>query len=463
MKILLCSIKGDAKLEFQSLHNYENIITSYENTCRALCDLYEVKKSTVLEMVKFMELKQETRTLREFVTCIRVQCMKCLPEIKIEEREKLMLTAFCKGLNNTKLAHIVEMVNPDTLEKAYNLIKSEEVSAKQFENEMNNVAYLRKMDQQERNEVDELRKKVESLDKRLKYFENKIERQQTSAPNWTREKKKCFICGKSENHLAKNCPLKLKPKFCSFCRMNNHREEDCFKKYPEKRLRKLDRVSVDQNSVVSEASEGTQMETFSSYQEEINQLTLNKDSKNKPRFKKDKKSKEIDHIVNYVNGNGNKPRKLKAKTLISETRSEPARNKPIVQGQIDGYNTKIFFDSGAESNILDNNLFAKLKQKNPEIKMLKKRTSLKCANGSKMYSYGITFLTVCLNGYEQRLKFLVVDEIFPRVIIGLTGMKISRVKLCPENDGVQINNTLIPFISKIENFEDSENLTALDN
>ena len=90
--------------------------------------------------------------------------------------------------------------------------------------------------------------------------------------------------------------------------------------------------------------------------------TNNKRSKPKPKQRKltneNKKRKHVEypeHIreaEDYILGKRGKPKFIKkAKTMISKTRSEPAANKPLTKGRVQGVEANLFFDSGAESNI----------------------------------------------------------------------------------------------------------------
>ena len=65
-----------------------------------------------------------------------------------------------------------------------------------------------------------------------------------------------------------------------------------------------------------------------------------------------KSGNEVVKWVSYIQGNGRNP-KLNAPTLISCKRPERAAYKPLVAGMIEGLQSKTFFGTGAELNVVD--------------------------------------------------------------------------------------------------------------
>ena len=74
-------------------------------------------------------------------------------------------------------------------------------------------------------------------------------------------------------------------------------------------------------------------------------------------------SKEIIEWDEYIHGKRKTfPGQKGSKTLISESKSEHAANKPIVKGFIEGKCEKIFLDTVAESSVVDFTLFTSMRK-----------------------------------------------------------------------------------------------------
>jgi hypothetical protein len=164
-----------------------------------------------------------------------------------------------------------------------------------------------------------------------------------------------------------------------------------------------------------------------------------------PHFKSDA---ETDKWVEYINGNGRKPKHV-APTVISSSRPERAANKPLVHGTVGGVQTKIFFDTGAELNVMDESLFKEIKERNPNIKLEQRDSMIRCANDTKMRGLGKVELTMCIGGAWTRQIFTVVKGMFPRTIVGIREMKRCGIKVDPKNDCIWFGERRISFVSKV--------------
>ena len=194
-------------------------------------------------------------------------------------------------------------------------------------------------------------------------------------------------------------------------------------------------------------------------------------SSKKVYAKKGKYPKNVINWTNYVSGNGAKPRKplekegrgrttepLKEKksryapTLISESKAERARNKPVVPALVEGKIQKnIFFDSGCECNLIDFTFLKAVSKVNPNVKLLQSSGgTLSCANGSKMEVLGHTMLNVRVGSKSMYMKFAVVASIFPNVLIGIRSMKAEKICIVPAWDCLKVEGCTVPFVSKIE-------------
>jgi hypothetical protein len=182
--------------------------------------------------------------------------------------------------------------------------------------------------------------------------------------------------------------------------------------------------------------------------------------KQKENRKMKPEDKEVSQWVAYIKGEGRKPKSL-APTLISLSRPERAANKPLVSGSIEGVQTKIFFDTGAEINVIDESFFNVLKKNNPSLKVESANIFVRCANDSKMKAIGKVTLNLLLQGVLTRQIFTIVRGIFPKVIVGIRQMKKSQIAVDPKNDCIWISNKRVPFVSKIDSIEDQENCQQL--
>lgn len=152
----------------------------------------------------------------------------------------------------------------------------------------------------------------------------------------------------------------------------------------------------------------------------------------------------------YVTGDGQKPKMLSdAKTLISASHSEPARNKPIVEGRCAGVKTRIFLDSGAEINVLDSAFLSTLMAKGIQVPFTPTKASVQCANGSKMDVTGFAQVDLHIGCVRATQKFHVVRNVFPRIIVGIRSMKTMDIALNPREDCAFVHNMKVPFISTV--------------
>ena len=76
-----------------------------------------------------------------------------------------------------------------------------------------------------------------------------------------------------------------------------------------------------------------------------------------------------------------------------------------------------------------------------DIEIVNKKRHICCANGSKMVSSCETKLLVEIAGKSAFQTFVVVDDIFPRVFIGIRTLK---------HDCAIVNKKRVPFISYTE-------------
>ena len=113
----------------------------------------------------------------------------------------------------------------------------------------------------------------------------------------------------------------------------------------------------------------------------------------------------IDKYVQYINGDGGRPKKEMKKyepTLISLSRKEKAKNKPLVECKIGNEKVKTMFDTGADLNVISQELAEKLVKQNSAIKIYISNTRETCANGSVETCSGKVQLNVVIGPVVDR-------------------------------------------------------------
>ena len=177
------------------------------------------------------------------------------------------------------------------------------------------------------------------------------------------------------------------------------------------------------------------------------------DNKNETVNRKTRQSKgkiypdEIHQWANYIDGKT----QSRPKTLISENHPETAADKPIIPGTCQGHESKILCDSGADVNVIDEGLLHEIQSVDRTIQLKKSSRMIKCANNSRMPVAGTIVLEMKFPSITKYCKFLVVKNLFPRVIIGMRAMKSLKMTIDPPRDRVVVNGLGIPFLSKTKN------------
>jgi len=157
---------------------------------------------------------------------------------------------------------------------------------------------------------------------------------------------------------------------------------------------------------------------------------------------------EINRTADFINGvkqSSHRP----ARTVISQSCSEYAANKPVVKCKIANVEKNVLFDTGCESNVVDYNFLKRLSKTN-HVKMLHMTGNMKCANGSPIKIFGYTKLDVTIGDVKKRMQFTVLDEVFPNVIIGIRQMKQDHIDVQAYRDCIKVGTNCVPFVSKVK-------------
>ena len=105
----------------------------------------------------------------------------------------------------------------------------------------------------------------------------------------------------------------------------------------------------------------------------------------------------------------------------------------MVKSFINDKSISTLVDSGAESNIIDAELLKELKSVNRNIKLRNKPVKFICANGFSMTQ-------------KMTMNFKVVENVFPKIIIGNKSMKSNRI--VPKENCIYVQNKRANFVSK---------------
>jgi hypothetical protein len=86
----------------------------------------------------------------------------------------------------------------------------------------------------------------------------------------------------------------------------------------------------------------------------------------------------------------------------------------------------------------------------PTIRLIQRKGHLRCANGSPLKIIGYTYFKLNIGTNNIPMKYTVVENLFPKIIIGLRYMKKENINVIPSKDGLMVKGMFIPFISKID-------------
>ena len=468
VSFLMNSLHHDVRSEMQTVENFTDASKEYSTLKKFLCDLYRKKKSSVSSILELLDLRQSSnQSTRDFLSSVRITGYRVLSDVSNQDRDKFLLKAFINGLANTKFSEALQQLQPKTLTEAYEMIKNERSEfAKHDENVMkissgtdNNylLSTIKKMQM----EINCLKNEVSAL---------KISPNVKAAHNYkptlnlkNRSQSQdvvCFRCNQT-GHVSKYC--KNRP-FCPHCNAAGHSLRDCNRR---NKVRQFHFESVDCNSMPGTADlidevvsnpDNSKEEIFQG----VSSITCQKVS---PRTLAKPKTyaKCVENWADYIKGStaqprqplstlqeniSIKPRSIGGRTLISNTHSETAANKPIVVCRIKNRQCPILFDSGAELNVISEKFLSDLKKDNPSTKFVQGNGFLNCANGSQLKVLGYTGVTVSIGVSQILLKFTVVKDLFPKMIIGLPAMKKHAIDIIPSEDSIEVQGIKVPFMSK---------------
>lgn len=483
---LLNSLDEEVQTELFAQPGYESHENEYTWLCSTLINLYQKKRSTVSPLLHLFSIKQKPhQTFSSFATELRVEAYRCWPAEDSTKKEESLVRAFLNGLLNKDVALAIQSLQPDSLEEALRLVvenskEEDNPPSSDKEDEENHVRVIQKPDsstQDLKNQVLLLQQQVTRLENMftslIKRFSGTTTRQDlhnrrsadTPRPQFQPQRRQngnpivCFNCNQ-QGHIARNCSYRQHSRGTKPVTRTDRRE---FQERPRGTfLRQMqsnqteDSLSINSSLTDADEEEQGREKDFPA----LNAIMQPRQatSQRPKRYASLKDEAAAEAWSQYVYGKGKKPCDLDTKTLISESHSEPAENKPLIVGKCGGEKVKLFLDSGAEMNVIDHEFLGKLKKKFSVVFQAKK-SQIQCANGSRMASSGSVVLPVQIDGVRAEVKFTVVRNLFPRIIIGIKTMKSMGIIMDTTNDCIIVgDDQRIPFVSRIA-ISDSGRLT----
>ena len=71
---------------------------------------------------------------------------------------------------------------------------------------------------------------------------------------------------------------------------------------------------------------------------------------------------------------------------------------------------------------------------------------VKCANGTTLVTKGTVSLNVSVGLSRGQLQFVVIEKLFPRIIVGIRSMKTLNIQLRIADNCVYSKGVMIPFM-----------------
>lgn len=418
----------------------------------------EEKESKEEKIIRLYKIQQSgNQNIREFASTLRIEAYRIFKDkIDSKEREKYLVTAFMNGLNNCQLSLYLKSLKCDTLDRCVEACKSLEKSGKEkdlykiqnqsTETDNSTIALLRA-------EIKNIQSQLSFVMKQLQEVCNIKSQDKTTTQNGGREpfreRKlntpiKCFRCDKI-GHMARSCP---NSPFCPTCKMEGHSFRDCWNKnQPKKKVRQV-YMEDDYSDNDSTASvEDYRNETQTNQSPKV--CSIRNRSEIRPRSSKPVKfDKNVINWANYVEGNAAKPNKI----LHQKTYSSVCSNKPLINTVVGDRMIPTLLDTGAELNVIDVSLVQQFQQANIPHLFEERHYSLSCANNTSLKAFGKISLTVKIGTQDMKMVFTVVENLKPRMIIGIRQMKSEGMVIDTANDCLYLKDkSMVPFQKCISN------------
>lgn len=486
--VLLNTLTEEVRLELCGILEFEENNNDYNWIEQKLIHLFHPKQSEIAPLVKLYSCKQRSdQPIRDFLSEIRVEGYKLLKHQEARKREECMVDAFIKGLYNKEMRLALSQRRVNTLDEAYRLVKKEKNT--------NDAECIRTMEMKtdQANEIEKLKNQMLMIQKQLSYIVTILEKtKQPNGPSYadvTRRKGhgmndergpnfrnvqrknfqqqqsniQCWNCGLF-GHVSRMCRLRK----CASCGQVGHVAQNCRSSRKPRRIRRMwedegnedwetDNTDDQFSDVPSQEKEPRHINEIP----EVCAITIHESDmkmtkevaclKTEKKQRKDKQYPEyINDLEEYIEGRRSKKhvRLPKEETLIAKDHAERARNKPLVSGKCESKRTKIFLDTGAEISVIDEGFIQQLEERS--IRRHRQNKIIKCANNSRMETKGWVKLRVQIGKRVQQCKFWVVQNLFPRVILGIRAMRDMDIAVDPARQCVWVHGDKVPLLARVQ-------------
>lgn len=495
--ILWESLAEEIKNEIIFDATYEIKCNDYEWLKEKLEDICPDQSNKTTELITLNELKQNRLTPQQFANIIKQELGKRRNVFSLDEMHALAIKIFVSGLDDENVATAIKRQKPDSIEDALKMCstitKQSNLDGQVFHVKQESCNCL--------NELKMLNGKVEYLQQLLISYQRtllqsrsnlnkysfktnaEVRNQHSRFPyqnitpqeprkqqrfmnqnfpkqaNKTRFNVQCYKCGRF-GHISRFCDTNNRPTVRC---MQNRTENTPTINTRNDNQETFSNQSFEEASVneipMSESNDAQAVY----FLEQTTRIPAVPTSKKQVKTKKEKKyPEEICKLAAIIEDPTIKSYKeaLTGKlchtvstmsvpsTLITKRNSEKAKNKPIVWGKINNAPQKFLLDTGADINLIDKN-YAK-NTLNIKLDLTNNNKSqIRCANGSPMQALGTIKAEIEIGKSVACLDFVVVENMFPEIILGIVALKELNVDLSPSKSCAITKNLIVPFVSKV--------------
>lgn len=444
-----------------------------------LISQYKTKQSRASPLTALLEMSQTSlQPTEEYLRLLRIHAFRHINHLNDETQRRYLLHAFLHGLRNRKVAKAVELLQPATVEEAYDIVKREDkqhsshhVHAVHVESDSVNAVGQKPPVSSLVQLVNSLQSKIIALERDMQFIKRQVgeRKMYPTNPNINRPFQSpqrgprrglaprispsvnvtCYNCGE-RGHVSSYCS---KPTKCYGCGGSNHISRNC----PQRRqnmntvngLSYADVASLSlsnrfndlevEGSTVEGPVEGPneQEAAYMVIKDNRPQRMSNGPGSRKPRFF-GQPDTLCNEYANYIEGKVPKPVRGLSKMHTN--------HKSVIEMRIDSSRAKTLLDTGASCNLISKKFVERI----GGFEMLPPKGSIRCANASPMRMVGRVHVRVHLGRGSEVMDFAVVEDM-PDVdaILGIRSMRRLGVDLDLKRSGALVDGLFIPFIGEI--------------
>jgi len=447
--ILWESIDSDTQKEIIFDSEYDSNNENFEWISNKLKVMFPIKSTKASDLMNLNQIRQNGRTIADFVSHIKQECATRKCNFATDELQSIAVKIFISGLENELFRRTLKQLMPKNIDEAYAAIKNVKEGkdcVRQMQSKENGCTQCTSHIKELANKIDYLHKIITTLQRSVMEITSKpfsreqYPRRQANAPppRNNRPPIRCYNCNKI-GHLQKFCRNQRR-NFRQLSYDDNNSNRTFFSQQDNQSTQSIPETDNYDNSC-----------NLIQYNEEKDYTNPARTAKkyNRCSMHTSRYDDEIYSLEKYINGQSPIKTVAMPMTVITTRNSETARNKPIINGLVNGKQSKVFLDSGANVNVIDETFL--IKQVGIISSEIKPHVSaISCANGSQLGVTGTCNLSVTLGNSTKLVPFLVVKKMFPPVILGIVGMKQLSASICPKRSCAFIDHLRVPFLSTVD-------------